>query len=162
MEKTPDFRENISKAKKEIELASHLAYVTYNAVKETKFLLAISKHIVNSAHLAIEALLDFEHYYKRIEAFHRSFPTEIMAYKYKVEGRYALDPKFFRLFQKLIEIQKFDEASVSRFKHGDRYILASDDFSMSVLDIDSIKRYLNLAKKFIEQVDTIIQNESKI
>ncbi|MFH0869281.1 MAG: hypothetical protein V1839_03575 [archaeon] len=153
----PDHRELLAKAKKEIEIADHLIYVTYQMVSEVKILMAISEHIINAAHAALESLLEFERYYKRLDAYHQSFALEISIYRTKdIEKRHGFDPKFYRLLQKLMEIQKFDKTSIMRFKRGDRYILSTVDYQMSVLDLDNMKRYKYLTKKFIDSVDLII------
>jgi len=157
------YLELLQKAKKEIELADHLIYVTLPMIKEVKFLLAIVEHVVAAAHSALESLLEFERHWKRLDAFHYNFAVEASVYRQKgIESRYNLDPKFFRLLQKLLEIQKFDKESIMRFKRGDKYILASNEYtSMSVLDVDSIKRYSNLTKKFVEQIENVVKQNVK-
>jgi hypothetical protein len=149
--------ELLQRAKKEIELADHMLYVTLPMIKEVKFLLAITEHIVIAANHALEALLEYERHWKRLDAFHYSFAVEINVYRTSgVETRYNFDSKFYRLLQKLMEIQRFDKESMIRFKRGDKYILTSNEYSMSVLDSDSIKRYSNLTKKFVEQIGNIV------
>jgi len=151
------YAELLAKAKKEIEVADHLIYVTYKMVSEVKILLAISEHIVVAMHAALESLLEFERHWKRLDAYHSNFALEISIYRTKdIEKRYGFDPKFFRLMQKLLEIQRFDKESIMRFKRGDRYILSTGEYQMSVLDLESLKRYKYLAKKFIDSVDAIL------
>jgi len=149
--------ELLQRAKKEIELASHMLYVTLPMIREVKFMLAITEHIVIAAHHALEALLEYERHWKRLDAFHYNFAVEINVYRVKgIETKYNFDSKFYRLLQKLLEIQRFDKESIVRFKRGDKYILTSHEYSMSVLDLDSIKRYSNLTKKFVEQIESIV------
>lgn len=153
------YSELLAKSKKEIEIADHLMYVTYRMVSEVKILLAIAGHVINSVHAALEALLEFERHYKRLDAYHVSFAVEISVFRNKeIEKRYNFDPKFYRLLQKLLEIHKFDKEAIVRFKRGDRYILSTNEFQMSVLDLESLKRYAHLTKKFVEQVSGVIGN----
>ncbi len=149
--------ELLQRAKKEIELADHMLYVTLPMIREVKFLLVIVEHVVIAAQCALEGLLEYEKHWKRLDAFHYSFAVEINAYRQKgLETRYGFDSKFYRLLQKLLEIQHFDKESMVRFKRGDKYILTSNEYSMSVLDLDSIKRYSNLTKKFVEQIGNVV------
>ncbi len=154
------YSELLAKAKKEIEIADHMIYVTYKMVSEVKILLAVSEHIVKATHAALESLLEFERHWKRLEPYHQNFALEISIYRNKdIEKRYGFDPKFFRLMQKLLEIDKIDKTSIMRFKRGDRYILSTGDYQMSVLDIESLKRYKYLAQRFIESISTIIEKQ---
>lgn len=152
--------EHLEKARKEIEIADHLIFVTYKMISEAKFLLAISEHIIIAAQKALEALLEYERHYKRLDAFHYSFAVEISVFREKLEGRYNFDPRFFKLLKKLLELQRFDKDSVVRFKRGEKYILTSSEYSMSVLDLENIKRYSSLTKKFVNVVSDIVTKRS--
>ncbi|MEM2873838.1 MAG: hypothetical protein QW063_00050 [Candidatus Nanoarchaeia archaeon] len=156
------YLELIQQARKQIELADHMIYVTYPLVLETKFLLAIMEHIINAARFAVQALLEFEFYYKRLDAYNKTFVSEISIYKNKVAPRYKLDVKYFKLLQKLLDIQKFDKDSVVRFKKGEKYILSTSESNLSVLDLELIKRYSNLTKKFVTEISNIIQKERSL
>jgi len=47
-------------ARKEMEVADHLLYVTYPMVKESKFLLSVASKVATSARIALQALLEYE------------------------------------------------------------------------------------------------------
>lgn len=146
-------------AKKEIEVADHLLYMTYPMIKETKFLLAITDHIIKSGRAALQALLEYERFYKRIEAYPHNFAMEISIYRQKLEQRYKFDPVFYRLLNKLLEVHKFDKNSTVRFRRGDRYILTSSTYDMTVLDINSVKRYSSVTRKFIGEVGKLLSKK---
>lgn len=143
-------------AKKEIEVADHLLYMTYPMIKETKFLLAITDHIIKSGRAALQALLEYERFYKRIDAYPKNFAFEINIYRQKLEQRYNFDQVFYRLLSKLLEVYKFDKNSTVRFKRGDKYILTSSTYNMTTLDVNSVKRYSSLTRKFVGEVGKII------
>lgn len=146
----------LQQARKEIELADHLLYVTYPMIKDMKFLISISGHVSKAAFAAMEALLDFEHKYKRIEVFSRNHSMMISTYKQKVEQFYGFDPKFYSLLKKLNEIRKLGANVNVAFRRGERYVLANTDFKLTTIDYESIKRYNNIAKRFIEKVELIM------
>lgn len=156
------YAELLAKAKKEIEIADHLIYVTFKMVSEVKILLAISEHIYNATRAALQALLTYEHTFKRIEAYPPNFVAELSIYRNRdVEKRYGFDPKFFRLMHKLLEMNRIDKASIMRFKRGNNYILSTGDYEMTVLDVESIKRYKYLSQRFIESVSAVIQKPAQ-
>jgi len=144
-------------AKKEIEIGDHLLYMTYPMIKETKFLLAITDHIIKSGRAALQALLEYERFYKRIDAYPKNFALEISIFRQKLEQRYNFDPVYYRLLNKLLEVYKFDKNSTVRFKRGDKYILTSSNYDMTVLDVNSVKRYSSVTRKFIETVRQVIK-----
>lgn len=150
------YQELLDAAKKEIELADHLIYVTYPMIKETKFMLAISEHVIKAANQALHALLEFEHTYKRVEMFSTNFAVMISVYRNKIEQFYNFDQKFYRLLSKLQEIQRMGAESAVRFKRGERYVLAGHDYRLTTIDYESVKRYSNLTKSFVGKVDAII------
>jgi len=150
------FLELLQQAKKQMQLADHMVFVTYPLVQETKFLLSILGHITNASRFALRALLEYEFLYKRIEAYNKTFTGELNTYKNHIEKRYNFDGKYFRLFQKLTDLEKFDKESPVRFKRGDKYILSTGEYSMSVLDLATVKRYSELAKKFVSEVNSIL------
>ena len=153
------YKELFNAAKKEMGLADHLLYVTFPLVKENKFLLAILEHIINSAQKTLQALIEHEHYYKRVRLCPPNFALQVSAYR-EIEKTYALDPIFFRLFKKLLEIQRFEKDSLVRFKRGDKYILTTGEYNqVTVLDLDNIKKFLNCTKKFVERVEPIVMKD---
>jgi len=76
-------------------------------------------------------------------------------YKRELERKHNLDPTFHRLFQRLFEIYQSNKNSLIKFKRGDSYVLATKDYTLSVLDYETIKKYANVTKKFINSVDNI-------
>ena len=154
------YQELLQTARKQIELADHMLYVTYPLVQETKFLLAIANHVISAARCSVQALLEFELLYKRLEQFNRTFLSEVEIYQKKVAPRYNLDGKYYKLLQKLMEVQKYDTESVVRFKRGDKYILSTGEYSMSAIDVDTVKRYSNLTKKFVQEIADAITKQN--
>ncbi|HLF54385.1 MAG TPA: hypothetical protein VI612_01560 [Candidatus Nanoarchaeia archaeon] len=150
------YLELLQQAKKQMHLADHMVYVTFPLVQETKFLLAILGHLTNATRCALRALLEYEFLYKRIEAYNKTITGEISIYKNHIEKRYNFDGKYFRLLQKLTDLEKFEKESPVRFKRGDKYILSTGEYKMSVLDVNTVKRYSELAKKFVSEVNSIL------
>ncbi len=146
----------LQQARKEIELADHLLYVTYPIIKEMKFLISISEHISKAAFAAMEGLLEFERHYKRLEPFSRNFGMMLSTYRQKVEPFYGFDPKFYSLLKKLNEIRKLGANANVAFRRGERYVLANTDFKLTTIDVESIKRYNNIAKRFVEKAERIV------
>lgn len=153
-----DYKDLIKKAKNEIEISDHLLYKTFSLIKDIKFLISITEHIIIASELALDALLEYEKYWKRIGAFPESFSFKINIFEKKIISRYKLDLKYLKLLKLLLELKIYIRESPIRFKKQDKYILSTEDYKMMTLDIDKVKRYLNIVKNFIKDVDKIILN----
>ncbi|MBS3064331.1 MAG: hypothetical protein J4472_00790 [DPANN group archaeon] len=144
-------------AKKEMEVADHLLFVTYPMVKDSKFLLSIASKISTSARAALQALLEYEKANNTIVDYPPSFVAQMHIYKKELERKHNLDPTFHRLLQRLFEIYQSSRNSLVKFKRGDSYVLATKNYTLSVLDYETVKKYANVTKKFIKSVDEIIK-----
>jgi len=151
----------LEKAQKEIELADHLLYITYPMVRETKFLLAILEHIINAARLALSSILEFEKYWKRLEPFPDNFKYQIFLFKERIIPRYNIDLKYFRLLNKLYEIDRFNKTSIVRFKKGEKYILTNHEYNTIVIDLENVKRLNNISKKFVNEIKQVVNGPAR-
>lgn len=147
--------ELIQQAKREIELADHLIYVTYPLIKEAKFLLSIAEHVTRAAELALQALLTYEREYKRIDPFAKNFAVMIDVFHPEVERRYNFGAEHTHLLRKLAEFKQHNSESIMRFRRKDKYILTTQQYDMQVLDLDKVKRMCEATKKFVEKVSKI-------
>jgi len=150
------YQELYSQAKKEIEITHHLLFVTFPLLKETKFLTAINSHIIKASKLALTALLEYKKFFKEIDPFPDNFATQINIYRTRLERDLNLDRTYSRLLTQLLELERFEKESPVRFKRKQSYILTREDFSVISLDHDKVKRYANVAMKFIKDVGTIV------
>jgi hypothetical protein len=150
----------IAKARREVDLADHLVYVTLPLVEDIKFILAIVDHIYNASALAIEGSLEQKKYYKKLEAFPRSYGamTELWA-------NHIMKDKFERkhldFLKRLREVKNSITTSSMRFKRQDKYILTNDVYDLKVLDLDTVKKYLSIAKDFVNISEELISEEDK-
>ena len=48
-----------------------------------------------------------------------------------------------------------------RFKRQDKYILTTDVYDLKVLDINTVKKYLSVAKEFIDRSEELVKKEEE-
>lgn len=157
----PKHKKHISKARREIDLADHLVYVTMPLTDDTKFLLAITEHIFTSASSAVEAALEQRRYYKKLEAFPRTFSAMTDIWSREVQDRHNFERKHLDFLKKIQEMKHAVATSSLRFKRQDKYILTSDIYDLKVLDLETIKRYLVIAKDFVDRSEELIGKEDE-
>ena len=148
------YREIFQKAKKEIELSDHLLYVTYPLIAELKFLLSVTEHIIMSLNYAIEAALEYERAYKRIDAYPKgNFRAMIDIFSDKVAANYGFDNSSKRYLKRMAELKFFIDKSTLQFRRQDAFILTSDDYNIRKIDLSTVKKQLSYAKKFIIKME---------
>lgn len=153
------YEELLNKANKEIEVSDHLLYKTFSLIKDTKFLIAITKHVIDSSKFCLEGLLEYEKYWKRIGAYPDSYGFQINIFERKLRNKYKLDPKYTKLMTRLLELEVYIKESPIRFKRKDKYVLSTEDYKTRTLDIDKVKRYIHLVKNFINDVNDLIEKK---
>jgi len=156
---SPKHKEVFQRAKKELELADHLLYVTFPLVNDLKFLLAITEHLINASKTALEALLEYERYYKNIDLFPTNFAVMIDIFDKKCKARRTFEDKDIRLLKKMLELSTFIEKSQMKFHRDDKYVITADPYDIKTIDLPMVKRYLRLTKSFIESIEVILKKD---
>ena len=148
------YRELIRKAKKEIKLSDHLLYVTYPLISELKFLLSVTEHIITSLNYAIEAILEYEWAYKKIDAYPKgNFRAMIGIFDEKIADSYDFGSATKRYLNRMAELKFFIDKSTMQFRRNDAFILTSDDYNIRKIDLATVKKQLLHAKNFISKVE---------
>lgn len=149
-------RQLIKGAKESLNIADHLAYVTYPQVKEMKLLYLVIENLYRASSKAMDALLRYERLYKRIPVVQGSFDYELELFKDSIE-RYAIDRHCVLLIQDLKSIVEARKRSPIEFARRDRFVICSDNYDMRVLDQQKVRNFVAETKEFIEKVNKAIR-----
>ncbi|MBU0929468.1 MAG: hypothetical protein KJ623_00145 [Nanoarchaeota archaeon] len=149
--------ELLNLAKKSLKTADHLTYMTYPLVKDIKIIVAITENIYSSVINAMESVLQYDRYYKRINPLAENFDSRFQVFKEKCAQRYNFDRDDLSLIDELRTIVAHRSNSTMEFIRNDKLIICSPNFKMKTFDINAIKQYLIKTKKFIAKVDAIVR-----
>ena len=150
-----------AKARREVDLADHLVYVTMPLTADIKFVLAVSEHIYNASSLAVEAMLEQQRYYKKIEAFPHNFLAMVDLWTRELQLKYDFERKYTDFLRRIQEVKHAMDTSSMRFRRQNKYILTSDVYDLKVLDLETVKKYLIIAKDFIDKSEELIKGEDE-
>ncbi len=153
MEKVHEARE---KAKKKIHLADHILTVTYPLVKDTKLLLAVIENIFLAYTNAISSLLYFERLLKKIPPFQENFESKFMMFKETCIFKYNVNKSCIADIQDLKNIIMAHRRSPVEFTRKDRFVICSDNYKLKTISIDELKKQIDKAKLFIQEMNNII------
>ena len=147
----------IQEAHKSLGVADHLVYTTYPLVHDAKLLLKISENIYTAMILAIDAVLAYDYYFKRIEFHPERFDGKLDIFKSESEPRYGFGRAYIFTLLELRELIAHHQRSPIAFLKHDKYLMFSPDYSvMKGISIEKVKSYLHEAKIFIEKANRII------
>ena len=154
-----NYHELINKAQKEIDSSDHLLFVTYNIVKDSKFVFSVTNQLIDAVKYALEALLEFERKSKLIEPYPKQFNFMVETFKKKVAERREFEEKTLTFLKKLVTMEQTIDTSSLHFRRGDTYVLADEDFGTQSIELQTIKSYFSSAQEFVTKVGDIIEQD---
>ncbi len=156
-----EFKNLVLEANKKLQIADHMAYITYPMLKETKLLLTILENLDRSLKAALNAYLHYERLYKRISPYPDHLKTKLEVFERGPARRYSLQ-NYSRLIIEIHNIlQKYKESPVS-FTKKEKLVICNGDYRMKVLEISDAKNYLAKAKPFILRLSNILKENDAI
>ncbi len=154
-----NYHELINKAQKEINSSDHLLFVTYNIVKDSKFVFSVTNQLIDAVKYALEALLEFERKSKLIEPYPKQFNFMVETFKKKVSERREFDKRTLIFLTKLVVMEQTINTSSLHFRRGDAYVLADEEFGTQAIELQTIKSYFSSAQEFVTKVGDIIEQD---
>lgn len=156
------FQQARAKAKKSIEIADHMLSVTYPVVKDPKLLLAIMENIFLAYTNAMSAILYHDRLFKQIPPFNDTFESKFNMFKTRCIGKHKLDKVHLMDLQEIKNIIQEHKASPVEFAKKDKFVICSDNYKMKTIELNDLNAYINKAKVFIGQMDTIVGKNERI
>ena len=150
------FQENLAQAVKNLQIADHMAYVTYPLVNEKRLLLKIFDEIYKSIISCINAILNYEYLYKRIKLYQEN-NQNIQTFIDKCAKEYGLTNKQIKDIKEILELNKKHKQSAMEFVRRDKIVILSDSLGTQTIDIQRIKEYLLLAKELLMRTNNRIK-----
>ena len=140
------FLKHLADAKKYLNNADHLAYVTYPLVNDTKIILLITENVLNSIVNIVNAFLYYERYFKRISNVPEDFQNKLNIFKTEISKRYNISPDFVLMAKDLKEMVETAKNSSFQFQRGNNIILCTSQFRTKTLSLKKVKDYINAVK----------------
>ena len=103
----------------------------------------------------MEAVIQYELLYKRIEPAHQDFIAQFNAFR-QIAVNYKFSEESVTLLKNLELFTKKRKRSQAEFIRKDKLILCSREFSAEVISLDAVKKELVLAKGLIAEIAKVI------
>ncbi|MEK6820702.1 MAG: hypothetical protein AABX71_03245 [Nanoarchaeota archaeon] len=150
---------NLEKASQSLRTADHLTYMTFPLLKENRLLLKILEEIHSSLIDIMNAVLQYEYTYKRIQIYkdaRENFNTfRAIAKRYNIKEEQI---------NKIIEILRLEEShkkSPFEFVRNGKIVIMSDNLKTSTITLGKMKEYLLEVKDILRKANFVIRLTQK-
>jgi len=150
------FQENLAQAIKNLQIADHMAYVTYPLVNDRRLLLKIFDEIYKSIIGCINTILNYEYLYKRIRLYKEN-NSNMQTFMNKCAKNYELTNEQIKKIKEILELNKQHKQSAMEFIKKDKIVILSDNLGTQTIDIQKIKAYLLLAKELLMKTNNKVK-----
>ena len=141
---------SLEQAKKSLQLADHLVYVTYPIVKENKLLLKVLEELSKAIISAINSVLQYEYIYKRILIYSNA-KDNFETFK-RIALRYNISQEQLKNIIEILSLAEKHKKSPFEFAKNDKIVIMLENMKTDTLDLDKIKRFLLEAKDIIRKI----------
>jgi hypothetical protein len=151
MQDQKKYIENLQKAIKELKIADHMIYVTYPVIKDKRLLIKALEQVYNSVISLINAILQYDFYWKKIRLSPEA-SVNFDIFITKSSKNYNISQNEISEIIELILLMESHKKSPMEFLRKEKIVIMSDSLKTNTLDVEKMKRYLNLAKRLIEKI----------
>ena len=148
---------SLKEANKLLRTADHLVYVTYPLIKDNKLIITITENLAEGMKKAMDALLYYDKYYKRIMILPHDFQSKMNIFKESCT-RYNINLNYLNLLRDLNELQNAHKKSTMEFVRNDKYVITENNFNIKTLTYQKAKEYVNSSKPFFAKINFLLQN----
>ena len=144
------YKENILLAIKVMKIADHITYVTYPVIKDKRLLMKSLDSVYDSIVAIINSTLQYDYMWKRIK-LQKDPKINFDTFMEKCSLRLGLTPEENQEILELFSTVESHRKSPIEFMRKDKVVILSSNLKTSIVDLERVKRYLNLSKKMIEK-----------
>ncbi len=144
------FVQYLNEAKKIIQTADHMVYVTFPLIKEKKILLKVLLETKTAIANCINSILQYEYLFKRIPLY-KEPEVNFKIFKDRCALRYKITKQEISLIDELFEIVKRQKESHFEFIKNNKIVILSESLEPKTITIEKVKEFLTLSKSILEK-----------
>ena len=150
------FIQSLEYATKSLQTADHMAYITFPLVKEKRLLLKILSEIHSSILNTINAILQYEFYWKRINLYSDA-KSNFDIFRHKCAPRYKISPEQINKVIEIFSLIERHKKSPFEFVKDDKIVIMSEGMRTDTITLEKIKSYLLETKDILKKANTVIK-----
>ena len=144
-------------ALEKLKVADHLVGTTYPLVREPKLLVSVIENICQALELTMQALIEYEQKLVNIPKYTPDYEGILEIFRRKIVTKYGIHTdvvSFIIDMKKTLESHK--KASVE-FTKKETFVMSDNDYRLTTLNIDDVKKTLAKAKRHVDELFKIIK-----
>ena len=146
----------IKKANSKFKVADHMVYVTYPLLNDPKLIIIIADNLYYSLLDSIEAILNYEYYYKRLDNIPQKTNEKIKVFKEDIIKRYGFSAGILNVFDDLHKLMEFRKKGPVEFIRKGNFVICDRLYSTKMINFQKIKEYVQQIKPFIKKVQEVL------
>ena len=151
------FIESIESAQKSLQIADHMTYITFPIVKEKRLLLKILNELSAILLNIVNAILQYEYLYKRIELY-KDAKTNFQIFKEQCAPRYKISKEQISKILEIFNLAEKHKKSPFEFVRDEKIVIMSNAFNIDTVTTEKMKEYIFISKDLLRKAETIIRN----
>ncbi len=148
----------IQESMKSAYLADHMIKVTYPLLQDPKLIAPISERLYGSLLKAIQALVEYEYAYKRIEHIPSDEAKQVELFVEQCMKTHKLDRRILPIIKELKGIVDFRKQGAVEFIQRDQYVICNAGYNKKTITLPVVKQYVEEIKHFVTTINQIINN----
>ena len=148
------FLEHIQEAEKIIRTIDHMTYITFPLIQDKRLLLKIISETKTAIVSCINAILQYEYLYKRINLY-KNQQTNFRTFKDKCAPRYNITKEEIDLILELFDVLEEHKNSQLEFIKDKKIVILSENMRAKMINLEKVKEFLNLAKKILKKAKDV-------
>lgn len=150
------FLDSLESADRTLRTADHMTYITFPLIKDKRLLIKILSEIYSSVLNIINAILQYEYFYKRI-VLYQDAGMNFKTFRERCAARFGISQENIGKVVNLFEVIEKHKQSPLEFVRKDKFVIMSDNAHTDTVTTENLKEFLILAKDMLKKANSVIQ-----
>lgn len=146
----------IQEANKHYNNADHMVYMTYPLVNDPKLIIAIAENLYKALMNAVDAVIEYEYTYKRIDRLPTTFEEKIEEFK-EISRTYNFERSIILILKELKALIDFRQKSPIEFIRKSNFVICDKNYSTRMINLKKMKENIAEVKPFLTKANGVLR-----
>ena len=137
-----------------------MTYMTFPLIKDNRLLIKILNELYSSLVNMINAVLQYEYIYKRINLY-KDAKENFRAF-FEISGRYSINEEHKKKILEIFSLIDSHKKSPFEFVKNEKVVMMSDNSKITTISLEKIKELLLNTKDVSRKINSALREKSKI
>ena len=147
----------LEEADRMLKTADHMVYVTYPLLKDKRLIIKILNEIYLGTLHIINAILQYENYYKRI-ALYKDAKLNFYIFKDKCASRFGISEQELNSIVEIFNLIEKHKESPMELVKKDKFVILSNNLHTDIVTIEKLKEFILVVMEIFKRTKDIIKD----